>query len=1844
MNFAKFRLLMWKNFIIAKRHYIQAAIEIILPIILTIILAKARSAIQPTSYKEFHWNSFAPLPYSNCMTNGKYLSSIAIAPENNSAILGFVKDAFPTFQNITVLKDSDALETFLFNQSEFIAGIDFGDDNINSNVVPEVLKYNIRLPEENGQPWLTDTLWMINSLSKVPRDHYSSEGVQPPYFYKCFLTLQDAIDRTFIKLKSRNLKALPNVLFQRFPYPAVLEDQALTSALMIFPAFILISFIYSCKNIIKNVAIERETLMKETMKIMGLSSTLHWTAWFAKCFIFLGISFTVMTVLLTTGIMSDNKMAVFQYSNPMIIWLFFAIYVTSLITFCFLLSLIFKKSNTATNVGTLALFVTYLPYSYLADKFYNFGYWIKFLICMLPNAGMGNSIALLLNMESDETGVTFSNFFSRGSDFRFSFGEMMLAMIMGVAVNVLLIIYIEKVFPGEIGIPEKWYFPLVPCLKYFQKKLGYDSLRNSIEVEQDKNESNENFEEEPQQLKTGLRIKNLTKEFNKKLVVNNLNLNMFEDQITVLLGHNGAGKTTTMSMLTGMFPPTAGTAYVDGKDIRYDIDAIRSSLGLCPQHNVLFNELTVKEHFIFFSRLKGINNPNAINEEIKKYVKLLQLETKLNAQSHTLSGGMKRKLSIGIALCGGSKVVMCDEPTSGMDPAARRALWDLLIEEKKGRTILLTTHFMDEADILGDRIAIMAEGELKTVGSSFFLKKRFGAGYRLVCVKAARCQVDSIHELLLKYMPDVKMESNAQTEITFIISESHLPSFEEIFKSLEDNSERYGISSFGCSLTTLEEVFLKIGSDSYKEPEDDDGTHGDNGDVGFNELTKNVNGYALIIYQIFAMVLKKFHFQRRNYKSMIYYAIFTVWMIFVWMATPTIKFDKVTPLDISLSTYDNTVTVLETDGTNKPLATAYDDLFKGKDAVMNTVENIEHFILKKYNESLKTVNSEYLIGASITKDGIKAWFNYQPFHTVPLTLNTINRALLKLSAGDEHDIGITNKPYILQEEGSHHQSHQPISFDSIPVYVLLYFLMIYWPAVFIGFYIKERECRAKLLQMISGVNKVVYWLTSLIFDYLIFFVIIFAITSFIGFYQRPFFSSQDDLGQLFLILNVYALTVLPFIYFFSYAFTKFSTGESMVPMLGFLLVITYVLLQFVIVLSNNETYITLAKIFYWIGLFFPPFSYSDIFNKMRILGGFKIDMYEFNDTGIASNIYILVISAILYLLICLAIDFHLIGKLIQMVLNQLQRVPPVKDSSDPDVKAEADKINSLTDQEILQGKLVLKKMSKFYGKTLAVNQMSLGVEGSECFGLLGINAWFNGEFYHTMPLTLNTLHRAMLKQAKGNDYDIQLTNRPFFNKGNEVFSDVNRSHGIAGLFKIMIFLVFIMTYWPAVFIGFYIKERNCKAKLLQMISGVNKVTYWITSWIFDYFLFYLIIVAITIFMICFQLPFFSTMKEIMELFFIINVYAITILPFIYLFSYLFKSSTAGELMVPTLTILCTKITGIKLILYQMIAIVLKKFHYQRRNYKTILYYSLFTAWIIFMLRVTPDISKPKISPIDITLSSYGDTVTAYNESRMDVNSKYLIGATIETNVTTAWFNGEFYHTMPLTLNTLHRAMLKQAKGNDYDIQLTNRPFFNKGNEVFSDVHRNNGLEGLIKIMTFLVFIMTYWPAVFIGFYIKERNCKAKLLQMISGVNKVTYWITSWIFDYFIFYLIIVAITIFMLCFQLPFFSTMKDIMELFFIINVYAITILPFIYLFSYLFKSSTTGELMVPTLTILLFIAYLIDQAYLVGRYEENNVTLFAEGVYYIGLMFPVISFVDIFKKKFKNMKKLSGKMNYPS
>jgi ABC-type multidrug transport system ATPase subunit len=191
--------------------------------------------------------------------------------------------------------------------------------------------------------------------------------------------------------------------------------------------------------------------------------------------------------------------------------------------------------------------------------------------------------------------------------------------------------------------------------------------------------------------------------------VDGVSLAMFPSEIFALLGHNGAGKTTLISVLTGLLTLTGGSGSILGFDIEKEMDKVRKSLGFCPQHDVHWPTLTVYEHLRIFGALRG-SSGKELTKEISILVAELGLSRKLNSRSSELSGGMKRRLSIAIAFAGDAKFVILDEPTSGLDPFSRRSLWDFLKRKKEGKITCLSTHYMDEADILGDRIGIMTGG------------------------------------------------------------------------------------------------------------------------------------------------------------------------------------------------------------------------------------------------------------------------------------------------------------------------------------------------------------------------------------------------------------------------------------------------------------------------------------------------------------------------------------------------------------------------------------------------------------------------------------------------------------------------------------------------------------------------------------------------------------------------------------------------------------------------------------------------------------------------------------------------------------------------------------------------------------------------------------------------------------------------------------------------------------------------------------------------------------------------------------------------------------------------------
>lgn len=226
-----------------------------------------------------------------------------------------------------------------------------------------------------------------------------------------------------------------------------------------------------------------------------------------------------------------------------------------------------------------------------------------------------------------------------------------------------------------------------------------------------------------------LRISNFTKRYNKAakkrdrtLAVDKLSLDLFAGSITVLLGANGSGKSTTLNSIAGLESITEGRIDIDGS----------GGIGLCPQKNVMWADMTVEEHVWFFQQLKNPSlNRQAGREEVKRLVDGCDLTKKTHANSKTLSGGQQRKLQLAMMFAGGSKVCCIDEASSGIDPLARRKIWDILLRERGHRTLLLTTHFLDESEVLADHIALLSKGKLRAEGSVASLKSSLGDGFRV---------------------------------------------------------------------------------------------------------------------------------------------------------------------------------------------------------------------------------------------------------------------------------------------------------------------------------------------------------------------------------------------------------------------------------------------------------------------------------------------------------------------------------------------------------------------------------------------------------------------------------------------------------------------------------------------------------------------------------------------------------------------------------------------------------------------------------------------------------------------------------------------------------------------------------------------------------------------------------------------------------------------------------------------------------------------------------------------------------------------------------------------------------
>ena len=464
---------------------------------------------------------------------------------------------------------------------------------------------------------------------------------------------------------------------------------------------------------------------------------------------------------------------------------------------------------------------------------------------LLAPVAFGLNLDVLATTESNGVGITATNLYSTYHNY--NFGQGLFMLVVDFVLYTVLAWYLDQVVPSEFGVRRPWYFiflrdywcgkshsitsdnetrsckDLLACRRPVKGEKGERLLDDMDDIGDSEIAMGEGPKFEPvgQHLKATeeagkvIRVRNLRKEFptpdGTKVAVENLDLTMYEGQIFALLGHNGAGKSTSISMLSGLIAPSSGSATIYGMDISSELADIRKQMGVCPQHDVLWPDLTVNEHLQYFAGIKGVPRKE-VDKAVKDTIAEVGLREKVNTLTAELSGGQKRKLSVGIALIGGSKVVFLDEPTSGMDPYSRRSTWNTLQNARQGRIMILTTHFMDEADLLGDRIAIMSDGIVQCCGSSMFLKQEYGVGYNLTMVKESGCNPENLKRTIGKYIDQSQFEllSDVGTEIAFQLPMGASKKFPFLLKDIEDNRSRLRIYNFGIGVTTLEEVFLKV--------------------------------------------------------------------------------------------------------------------------------------------------------------------------------------------------------------------------------------------------------------------------------------------------------------------------------------------------------------------------------------------------------------------------------------------------------------------------------------------------------------------------------------------------------------------------------------------------------------------------------------------------------------------------------------------------------------------------------------------------------------------------------------------------------------------------------------------------------------------------------------------------------------------------------------------------------------------------------------------------------------------------------------------------------------------------
>ena len=1364
--------------------------------------------INQTDNRTFLWNGMSILPalyicssYNRLNTPRPMIATIGIPQDIKNKI---ISDAFlyQSIFNLSITNDNFLDFDSISDMESYVEDPTFGTES------KPAICFGMRLEEkENSYNYslhyfdsiFDEGIQDLKDIIEGPFDLFQSgpdmESYEK-YQYSGYTYIMKVINEYILKKETKNMDASLNFGMMPMKYVNYKKDDFGEFIGFIIPFFLVIAYMCPLCLYVYRMVSEKESRAKEGMKIMGLGEGTYFMSYFLQ-YLVINIFVSLINTIITKFIFTKIP---FYF-----IYLIFFLWSMNVFALAFFYQSFIDSTRVALILSLLIYFIMYfLSIACIKETAAKS---IKIGLSFFPAVALEVGIVMLGEFESHFRKYKpkyFSNIYTN-----YSLMIMILMLFADFFIYLFLGYYLQNVLPHTYGIKKPFYF--IFTSEYWCGKKSYKiknkytkdndkiiktkeeaKIDTSIVKLQNKHDSSSNssiftdyYKDDPNfegealykdktKKDDALRIKNIKKTFEDgKTAVNNVNLNFYKDEIFALLGHNGAGKTTLISMLTGLYEATEGNAYYDGDDILIgnNMDIFRSKLGICPQHDVLFEDLTIKEHLEMFSIFKGVPS-DMIKEEVNKSLKDFQLEEIKDLVVKDLSAGQKRQLSIAIALIGGSKVIFLDEPSSGMDITSRRNLWEILKRQMDQKIIILTTHYMEEASVLGNRIGIINEGRMKCIGTPLFLIERFGKFMSINISKEEEANNDDIINYINSKTQDTQIEVLSE-EILFRIpksnySEGGIMDLGEFFADLDSHLNELKIKSYSVSMPTLEDVFLNVASEDSKqlakEKRSFSKDNSDNDKILFEtDFKEDYTNKSKFCNDFVASFKRRYYQILRDIKSFLMEVLCPILLVIIGLSVSKVKFQWTSdPWNIDISYIGQQKVLFSSiQGINNISEYHFSDAYvnvtcetlpidtftqnQKSDAIVNFIEKI--FETNKGTEDSKDtevdMTDENYVGyfgalLMLKEENDNYEFveaiNSRVAHGPPIYTFYFLKQIIQKASGHKINIDFTHHPMPLTDEFK--QRSDQANNSIVVLFVATAFSLI--PSSFITLLVRERINNSKHLMRVSGMNTTAYWIVNYIFELVKYYITCGICVFFIWVfdYYRKYLS---------LLYVLYGPAMISSTYMLSFFFSKESSAQNYIILLNFL--IGALGSSVILMLRGLETQARnvgkfLEYIFAIVPSFCFNFGYDLLLNKIII---YVID-YEytwmfFTDKDLLKKfnllfavILYLVLEIIIYTILVFIIEKRYYSykkpkdEILQTDITDNLVLEEIERANNSNIQIYNENNNNISNNNAYTVRL--KNIRKEFTKggccskkenIIAIKNINFCVEPGECFGLLGLN-------------------------------------------------------------------------------------------------------------------------------------------------------------------------------------------------------------------------------------------------------------------------------------------------------------------------------------------------------------------------------------------------------------------------------------------------------------------------------------------------------------------------------------------